>query len=147
MGGPQITTGSWVGPCDGCSPACGPSIVDPSVIEFDQTTGRSITLIEVSDKPVLVRAVRNTDAAVIVVEMVTGCGGGDEFTPFLLGSCSRRPGLDPCRTLLPLTLSGRYRLHVCAGSCTPDDLLVVQHENNTVTDLTALMLLSTVTCA
>lgn len=147
-----VSTGSWVS--SGCESGCGGSTCDgsaqppdPSVIEFDQTTGVSITYIVVADKPVVLRVMRNVCSSVVVVEMVVGCGVGDEFAPLMFGSCDPRPGLSACQTVLPLTLTGRYRLRVCRGSCTPDDLLVVQHENNTVTDLTALMLLSTVTCA
>lgn len=139
MPGP-ISTGNWIAAApDPNAPGvqCSAPVSDPHLVVFDEATCVS-THIEVTDKPVILRAMRFPTGSQVCVEMVYGCGGGDEFAPLHYRGCA--PVCLNCHgAVIPLVLSGRYRLKAQAGLCGPLDLLITWHETDVVLDIGSLI--------
>lgn len=140
-----IITGTWLGSGAGAADSCAPEAVNPDVFLFDPLTCVS-NQFEVTGKAVILRAMRIPPDAQVCVEMVYGCGAGDEFTAFRPhGSCT--VCLSCAGNVLPINIPGRYRLRLCSGTdCGPEDLVVVKQETTIDASLGGLHM-SCHTCA
>lgn len=136
-----VTTGEIIGGCQqGCAPQCtpDPSPPDKMLLIFDQETGASSHVV-VDDRPVVLRTMRNLSGAELRLEMIDGCGFGDEFAPVTFGCCPDSFCLSASMFVLPIT--GRYRL-VASDPLTvgPEDLMVTHRETKIAMDWAGIML-------
>jgi hypothetical protein len=139
-----IDTGSWIsgragtGPCD---PSCGGD-AQPEIglLVFDELTGAS-TAFTVRDRPVIVRVFHNLSDVTLTLQMVDGCGAGDEFTDVVLPTLAKQ-GSVPGQTVFFVPFTGRYRLmsDTLGEAVSPDELRVTVSETTIAVDWAALVL-------